>query len=84
MKKGQLKLETVRILEAVCKHILNSKNDYETEDLKALFSESLAYYDLYLLKKNNKKIEAAKLESKLEPKWEEGLRAEIRQYFDEV
>jgi len=84
MKKGQLKLETVRILEAVCNNILNSKSDYDTQDLKALFSEALAYYDLYLLKKSNKSIEAAKLESKLVPKWEEGLRAEIRQYFDEV
>ena len=84
MKKGQLKLETVRILEALCKHIVESKNDYETEDLKALLSEALAYYDLYLLKKNNKGIEAANLESKLVPKWEEGLRAEIRAYFDEV
>ena len=65
MKKGQLKLETVRILEA-------------------LFSEALAYYDLYLLKKNNKRLEAEKLESILVPKWEEGLRADIRAYFDEV
>tara|TARA_Y100000114_G_C11551960_1_gene227580 strand:+ start:83 stop:337 length:255 start_codon:yes stop_codon:yes gene_type:complete len=84
MKKGQLKLETVRILEAVCKHILDSKNDYDTQDLKALLSEALAYYDLYLLKKNNKRIESAMLESKLVPKWEEGLRAEIRAYFDEI
>ena len=84
MKKGQLKLETVRILEAVCKYIINSKNDYDSQDLKALFSEALAYYDLYLMKKNNKKLEAEKLESMLVPKWEEGLRAEIRQYFDEV
>ena len=84
MKKGQLKIETVKILEAVCKHILESKNDYDTQDLKALLSEALAYYDLYLLKKNNKRIEAAMLESKLVPKWEEGLRAEIRAYFDEI
>ena len=84
MKKGQLKLETVRIFESVCKHILDSKNDYDTQDLKALLSEALAYYDLYLLKKNNKRIESAMLESKLVPKWEEGLRAEIRAYFDEV
>tara|TARA_Y100000114_G_C11524046_1_gene214862 strand:+ start:36 stop:290 length:255 start_codon:yes stop_codon:yes gene_type:complete len=84
MKKGQLKLETVRILEAVCKYIIDSKNDYDSQDLKALFSEALAYYDLYLLKKNNKKLEAEKLESMLVPKWEEGLRAEIRQYLDEV
>jgi hypothetical protein len=68
MKKGQLKIETVRILESVCKHILDSKNDYDTQDLK----------------KNNRKIEAAKLENKLVPKWEEGLRAQIREYFDEV
>tara|TARA_R100000353_G_scaffold78760_1_gene59355 strand:+ start:169 stop:423 length:255 start_codon:yes stop_codon:yes gene_type:complete len=84
MKKGQLKLETVRILEAVCKYIINSENDYDSQDLKALFSEALAYYDLYLLKKNNKRLEAEKLESILVPKWEEGLRAEIRAYFDEV
>ena len=84
MKKGQLKLETVRILETLSKHIIESKNDYETADLKALLSEALAYYDLYLLKKNNKKIEAAILESKLVPKWEEGLRTRIREYFDEV
>ena len=84
MKKGQLKLETVRILEAICKYIIDSENDYDSQDLKALFSEALAYYDLYLLKKNNKRLEAEKLESMLVPKWEEGLRAEIRQYFDEV
>ena len=84
MKKGQLKLETVQILEAICKNIVNSNIDYDSQDLKALLSEALAYYDLYLLKKNNKGIEAAMLESKLVPKWEEGLRAEIRQYFDEI
>ena len=84
MKKGQLKLEAVRILESLCKHIIESQNDYETQDLKALLSEALAYYDLYLLKKNNNRIEAQKLEEMLVPKWEEGLRAEIRQYFDEV
>ena len=32
----------------------------------------------------NRSIESEILESKLVPKWEEGLRAEIRQYFDEV
>ena len=79
MKKGLLKLETVKILENVCKHIVDSQIDYETQDLKALLSEALAYYDLYLLKKNNKGIEA-----KLVPKWEEGLRADIRAYFDEI
>jgi len=84
MKKGQLKLETVRILETVSKYIINSENDYDSQDLKALFSEALAYYDLYLLKKNNKKLEAEKLESMLVPKWEEGLRARIREYFDEL
>ena len=84
MKKGQLKLETVRILETVSKYIINSENDYDSQDLKALFSEALAYYDLYLLKKNNKRLEAEKLESMLVPKWEEGLRARIREYFDEL
>ena len=71
-------------MENVCKHIVDSQVDYETQDLKALLSEALAYYDLYLLKKNNKGIEAAMLESKLVPKWEEGLRADIRAYFDEI
>ena len=84
MKKGQLKIETVKILETISKHILESREDYDSRDLKALLSEALAYYDLYLLKKNNKKIEAHKLESMLVPKWEEGLRAEIRQYLDEA
>ena len=84
MKKGLLKLETVQILETICKNIVDSNIDYDSQDLKALLSEALAYYDLYLLKKNNNRIEAQKLESMLVPKWEEGLRAEIRQYFDEV
>jgi len=84
MKKGLLKLETVQILESICKNIVDSNIDYDSQDLKALLSEALAYYDLYLLKKNNNRIEAQKLESMLVPKWEEGLRAEIRQYFDEV
>ena len=84
MKKGQLKTETVKILDSVSKFIKESTTDYESEDLKALFSEALAYYDLYLLKKTNKTNQAQKLESMLVPKWEEGLRAEIRAYFDEV
>lgn len=84
MKKGQLKTETIKILDSVSKFIKESTTDYESEDLKALFSEALAYYDLYLLKKTNKTNQAQKLESMLVPKWEEGLRAEIRAYFDEV
>ena len=84
MKKGQLKTETVKILDSVSKYIKESRSDYDSEDLKALFSEALAYYDLYLLKKTNKTNQAQKLESMLVPKWEEGLRAEIRAYFDEV
>ena len=51
MKKGQLKTETIKILDSVSKFIKESTTDYESEDLKALFSEALAYYDLYLLKK---------------------------------
>lgn len=84
MKKGQLKQETVKILDSVSKFLKESTTDYDSRDLKALFSEALAYYDLYLLKKSNNKSEAQKLEQMLVPKWEEGLRAEIRAYFDEV
>tara|TARA_R110002020_G_scaffold3617_1_gene16066 strand:- start:216 stop:470 length:255 start_codon:yes stop_codon:yes gene_type:complete len=84
MKKGQLKTETVKILKFIVKHINESKIDYDSENLKALLSEAMAYYDLYLLKKDNRKIEAQKLEDKLEPKYEETLRAEIRSYLDEA
>jgi hypothetical protein len=83
MKKGNLKTQTVKILKTVINHIEGSQYDYDTQDMKALFSEALAYYDLYLLKKNNRRIAAQKLESILVPQWEEGLRAEIREYFDE-
>ena len=84
MKKGQLKQESVKILKQVATHIEDSRNDYDSEDLKALMSEALAYYNLYLLKKSNRRVEAHKLESMIVPKWEEGLRAEIREYFDEA
>ena len=83
MKKGQLKTETIKILKVIVKHINDSKVDYDSDNLKALLSEAMAYYDLYLLKKNNQKVEAQKLESMLVPKYEEGLRAEIRTYLDE-
>ncbi len=83
MKKGQLKTETVKILKVIVKHINDSTVDYDSDNLKALLSEAMAYYDLYLLKKNNQKVEAQELESMLVPKYEEGIRAEIRTYLDE-
>ena len=84
MKKGELKQEVCRSLETIKKHIQQSTTDYDSETLKYLLSETMAYYDLYLLKKNNKTIEAQKLEQRLEPKYDQGLRAEIRQYLDEA
>tara|TARA_Y100001937_G_scaffold56265_1_gene77378 strand:- start:127 stop:381 length:255 start_codon:yes stop_codon:yes gene_type:complete len=83
MKKGQLKIETIKILKLIVKHINDSPIDYDSDNLKALLSEAMAYYDLYLLKKNNKKVEAQKLESIIVPKYEEGLRDRIRTYLDE-
>ncbi len=83
MKKGQLKSETIKILKIIVKHINDSQVDYDSDNLKALLSEAMAYYDLYLLKKNNKKVEAQKLESMLVPKYEEGIRDRIRTYLDE-
>ena len=83
MKKGQLKTETVKILKVIVKHINDSTVDYDSDNLKALLSEAMAYYDLYLLKKNNQKVEAQELESMLVPKYEEGIRAEIRTYLYE-
>ena len=83
MKKGLLKTETVKILKVIVKHINDSTVDYDSDNLKALLSEAMAYYDLYLLKKNDHKVEAQKLESMLVPKYEEGIRAEIRTYLDE-
>tara|TARA_B100000963_G_C22633707_1_gene676364 strand:+ start:2951 stop:3205 length:255 start_codon:yes stop_codon:yes gene_type:complete len=83
MKKGQLKIETIKILKLIVKHINDSPIDYDSDNLKALLGEAMAYYDLYLLKKNNKKVEAQKLESMLVPGYEEGLRDRIRTYLDE-
>lgn len=83
MKKGALKTSAVTILKTAAKHIEESSNDYDSTDLKALLSEALAYYDLYLLKKENRTVAAQKLESMIVPQWEEGLRVKIREYFDE-
>ena len=72
MKKGELKQEVCRSLETIKKHIEQSTADYDSDTLKYLLSEAMAYYDLYLLKKNNKKIEAQKLEQKysgVKPSW---------------
>ena len=74
MKKGRLKTETIRIL----------KTDYDSQDLHALFSEAMAYYDLYLLKANGHRIKAEELEKMIVPKYEEGLRTRIREYLDEM
>ena len=83
MKKGELKQEGCRSLETIKKHIEQSTTDYDSDTLKYLLSETMAYYDLYLLKKNKKTIEAQKLEQRLEPKYEQTIRTEIREYLDE-
>jgi hypothetical protein len=84
MKKGQLKQEVIRILKITKHHIENSNQDYNPDDLKALFSEALAYYNLYLMKKQNRKLDAQRMELEIVPKYEEGLRARIREYLDEA
>jgi len=83
MKKGRLKNETISILKTITKHLEQSTTDYDSEDLNALFSEALAYYDLYLLKANGHRIKAQELEKMIVPKYEEGIRSEIRTYLDE-
>tara|TARA_B100000424_G_C22873358_1_gene465068 strand:+ start:242 stop:496 length:255 start_codon:yes stop_codon:yes gene_type:complete len=83
MKKGRLKNETIKILKTITKHLEQSTTDYDSQDLYALFSEAMAYYDLYLLKANGHRIKAQELEKMIVPKYEEGLRAEIRTYLDE-
>jgi|TARA_R100000479_G_C6395394_1_gene206906 hypothetical protein len=83
MKKGRLKNETIKILKTITKHLEQSTTDYDSQDLYALFSEAMAYYDLYLLKANGQRIKAEELESMIVPKYEEGLRARIREYLDE-
>ena len=83
MKKGRLKNETIKILKTITKHLEQSTTDYDSRDLNALFSEAMAYYDLYLLKANGQRIKAQELEKMIVPKYEEGLRAEIRTYLDE-
>ena len=62
MKKGRLKNETIRILKTITKHLEQSTTDYDSQDLHALFSEAMAYYDLYLLKANGHRIKAEELE----------------------
>jgi menaquinone-dependent protoporphyrinogen IX oxidase len=84
MKKGRLKTETIRILKTVTKHLEQSTTDYNSQDLHALFSEAMAYYDLYLLKANGHRIKAEELEKMIVPKYEEGLRTRIREYLDEM
>ena len=42
MKKGQLKQESVKILNQIATYIQEGKYDYDSEDLKALMSEALA------------------------------------------
>ena len=83
MKKGKLKNETIKILKTITKHLEQSTTDYDSQDLHALFSEAMAYYDLYLLKANGHRIKAEELEKMIVPKYEEGLRAKIREYLDE-
>lgn len=84
MKKGRLKTEAIRILKVVTKHLEESNEDYDSRDLNALFSEAMAYYDLYLMKANGHRIKAEELEKMIVPKYELGLRAKIREYLDEV
>ena len=84
MKKGRLKLETIKILKIVTKHLEESTSDYESQDLYALFSEAMAYYDLYLLKTRGQRVKAEQLEKMIVPKYEEGLRTRIREYLDEM
>ena len=84
MKKGRLKTETIKILKTVTKHLEESNEDYDSRDLNALFSEAMAYYDLYLLKANGHRIKAEELEKMIIPKYELGLRAKIREYLDEL
>lgn len=83
MKKGRLKNETIKILKTITKHLEQSTIDYDSRDLNALFSEAMAYYDLYLLKANGHRIKAEELENMIVPKYEEGLRTRIREYLDE-
>lgn len=84
MKKGRLKSETIKILKTVTKHLEESTSDYDSKDLYALFSEAMAYYDLYLLKTRGHRVKAEELEKIIVPKYEEGLRAKVREYLDEM
>ena len=82
MKKGALKMEVCRMLNSVAKNIEDG-SDYDSKDFKSLMSEACAYYDLYILKRDRKSLEAQMLEQKITPRYEEGLRTRIREYLDE-
>ena len=84
MKKGKLKSEVIRTLKVIIKNIEGCEVDYDSDTMKSLLSETLALYNLYLLKKARKNLEASKIEQLISPSYELGLRAEIQEYLDEA
>lgn len=85
MKEKALKNEVVHTLETIAKHIKESKFDYDLEDLEGLLDEAVAYYALYLKRKEKyekfDKIDFAP--SRTSTDIGEGVRAELREYLDE-
>ena len=84
MKKGNLKQEVVNILKSVADNVQNNTVDYDAQSIKTLLSEALMYYDLYIFKRDKNLIAAQELEKSITPRYEEGVRAKIREYLDEI
>ena len=84
MKKGNLKQEVVKILKSVTDNLQNNTTDYDAHSMKTLLCEALMYYDLYIYKRDKNLVAAQQLEKEITPRYEEGVRAKIREYLDEL
>ncbi len=86
MKEKELKNEVIHTLETVAKWIRESETDYDLEDLEGLLDEAVSYYALYLKRKAKfdsfDKIDFAPTRTSRDIG--EGVRAQLRDYLDEL
>ena len=86
MKEKELKNEVIHTLETVAKWIRQSETDYDLEDLEGLLDQAVSYYALYL--KRKAKFEAFdKIDftpTRTSKDIGEGVRAQLRDYLDEL
>ena len=85
MKEGELKNEVALTLETVAKYVRESSFDYELEDFEGLLDQAVAYYTLYLKRKEQfEKFDTVEFATtRTSTDIGEGVRAELRDYLDE-